>query len=388
MTKEQQEISDAYRSLFGLSPTTTQNEEESPEDGYSRLIKRITDGKQHYQELKDKRTSILAETPEFRKILKTYEDFIRNPQYQFARLLKGCQTYSLTQEDKERVLLTSAPDGELRIAHGFSRSPVDLTSGICVADRPNPSFVYCVPISQGEVDAVEALRKFDWKIVCVEREISSLEVELRGCRVKALVAGTPLTGEPRETAPSESADEQPLAEVSASEEIVGRSVDHEAGEGKEAGPKKLVREPGRKSDAEKISVLEVTNESVPLSNSPQDGEGKDKSGSAERRNAMVREFLQKQDWEKANLKKHKWKLRPLMKKIDDGAIPLLRGKRYENYESYCHLFDDAKKYRSFYGVGAEEASGDDQPEFNDSCDVYDYLIENLSRGVYPRRKKR
>jgi len=252
MTKEQKEVSDAYRSLFGLSPTTTQNEEESPEDKDRRLTKEIQDSEQRLQGWRDKRTSVLSYTP-FHKRLKAVENFLRNQE--ISPLLEGYQPGYFSKGDRERIRFMSAPRGELRIAFphepifpSFQKAPKNSASILYFVNGPDPNHICRLEIYEDERDAVSQLEKVEWEIVCEEEKLSTLKREWGDNRMGAKIADISLpSGEPRETAPSETPDEQPLAEVSASEKIVEGSVDHEAGEEKEED-----------TDAESTSAPTVT----------------------------------------------------------------------------------------------------------------------------------
>ncbi len=111
----------------------------------------------------------------------------------------------------------------------------------------------------------------------------------------------------------------------------------------------------------------------------EDGE-KPKRTPAILRNEIVKAFCQKRGWGKADLRKRKWELRPLMEELDNKESSLPRGKQYNRYKNYCYLFDDAKTDNLYLGIANNKV----EPEFDDSLEVYDTLIETLSRGLYPR----
>jgi len=263
MGKEQKQISDAYRSLFGLSPTTTQNEEESPEDKDRRLTKEIQDSEQRLQRLRDKRTSVLSYTS-FHKRLKAVEHFLLTQE--LSPLLKGYQAGSFSKDNRERIRFMSAPEGELRIAFEyepifpvFQKAPKNPASILYFVDRPDPSRIYRLEIYEGERDAVSHLENVEWEIVREEETLSDLQRELSDNRIEALMADIPLpSDESQDTALSEIPAEELLEEKEsergkrADPESDGLSTeggaDHEVGEEKEED-----------TDAESISAPTVIN---------------------------------------------------------------------------------------------------------------------------------
>lgn len=183
------------------------------------IIKQIAGYELLRQGLEDDKASILAEeAPSFRMQLEALEGFVREQEY--SPLLNGCKKVDLTQEQKEQILLNSAPDGEWRIVHfvnpilGPSRLGKDLEPGVYLANCSNPGCIYWLPILQDEYFAVVGqFELFDLEIIRIGKEITNWERKLEDWRT--------LQGDPQKVVSAEAIGESDNEKISAPAAIKG-----------------------------------------------------------------------------------------------------------------------------------------------------------------------